>query len=62
MRYFQIIVLAACFLLSASAIADDDADYMVGLHAYEQGHYKTAKDIWQAVASKGHAGHNLAWG
>ena len=56
MRYFQIIALVACILLPASALAGDDADYETGLNAYKQGHYKTAKDIWQAVAGKGHAG------
>ena len=56
MRYFQLIALAACILLSASVLADDDADIQAGLHAYEQGDYKAALDIWQAVASKGHVG------
>ena len=63
MRYFQIIALAACILLPASAIADDDADYEAGLNAYIPRDYKIAMDIWQPLADKGHAGAQcyLGW-
>ena len=55
MRHPPIISFATHSSSPASIISDDDASFQIGLGAYEQGHYKTAKDIWEEIAKRGHA-------